>query len=334
MKEALMENKAITPDVIYLGGPVAAKLFTVDIPAMNEEAARIAKEMSSFFDYVPGTVTKQITEAANWIIDLATEYANKSRYVKDEPDRIADAQRYINYWVRKRAEYINRNSEIGTRCPSVMITGAANFPTRKKQKQVEAWDANQRDNYISGDDADRKLRYILLQEHAIVSDDPRAIEKLEKKLAGLKEMQQLMKNVNAYYRKHKTLDGCPDISEKLADKISAEMSQRWRVDSAPFESYELSNNNANIHRIEGRIEELKAKVSAPASEDVTGNGWRMFEDVSSARICFEFDDKPDEETRNVLKSNGFRWSPSNSRWQRQNTSNGMYAAKKVSETLA
>lgn len=43
----------------------------------------------------------------------------------------------------------------------------------------------------------------------ISSDDPNAIQKLEDKLKELQELQDRMKAANAYYRKNKTLDGCP-----------------------------------------------------------------------------------------------------------------------------
>ena len=53
----------------------------------------------------------------------------------------------------------------------------------------------------------------------ISADDDRAVEKLEAKLAGLEVMQEEMKTVNAYYRKHKTLDGCPVLSAEEIGKL-------------------------------------------------------------------------------------------------------------------
>lgn len=38
---------------------------------------------------------------------------------------------------------------------------------------------------------------------------------------------------------------------------------------------------------------------------------------------------PDADTRDALKSNGFRWSPRNKAWQRQLTQNAEYAARRV-----
>jgi hypothetical protein len=141
-------------------------MFTFTPERINEETARRAKEMISFSDYKAGSATAEYTEQVEALIKIAEDFANRSRFVAAEPERIEEAQRYINYYSRKFAEYINKDNEITCRCPSVMIAGPANFPVRKKQKQVAAWDAN-RKNYISLDDAEYKLRYILLAEHPI-----------------------------------------------------------------------------------------------------------------------------------------------------------------------
>ena len=57
------------------------------------------------------------------------------------------------------------------------------------------------------------------------------------------------------------------------------------------------------------------------------------EDSEIMRIQFIFEDKPDEETRNILKNNGFKWAPSQGAWQRQLTPNGKHAARRVKEAL-
>ena len=51
------------------------------------------------------------------------------------------------------------------------------------------------------------------------------------------------------------------------------------------------------------------------------------------RLQVIFDGKPNAEARQIMKSNGFRWSPSNSAWQRQLTDNARYAVKRVQEQL-
>lgn len=69
-----------------------------------------------------------------------------------------------------------------------------------------------------------------------------------------------MKAVNAYFRKHKTLDGCPELTPEQAEKLKADMAQSWHLDkSKPYPAYLLSNNNANIRRVRQRIEELSSR---------------------------------------------------------------------------
>lgn len=73
-------------------------------------------------------------------VDKAYDLAEKVAEARPrETDRVeALAKRYS----KRMAEYMNRESNIGCRCPSVMISGAGNFPVKKKEKQVQAWEKN------------------------------------------------------------------------------------------------------------------------------------------------------------------------------------------------
>lgn len=92
---------------------------------------------------------------------------------------------------------------------------------------------------------------------AISSDDPDALEKLKERVTKLKANQAFMKKVNAYYRKHKTCQGCEGVSEEQAAELDESMKNAYSWETAPFPSYALSNNNQNIKRIEGRIQQLE-----------------------------------------------------------------------------
>jgi hypothetical protein len=136
-----------------------------------------------------------------------------------------------------------------------------------------------------------------------------------------------MKAANAYYRKNKTLDGCPGLSAEQIQKLTASMKNRWygREATQPFEPYSLQNNSAEIRRTKGRIEELTRRSTAVFA------GWQ-FEggevkiNQQDNRLQVFFDGKPDAATRDELKHNGFRWSPNAGAWQRQLNSNTFYAA--------
>lgn len=162
----------------------------------------------------------------------------------------------------------------------------------------------------------------------ISADDPAAIEKLQKKLDGLERSQLIMKEVNAYYRKHGKLDGCALLSPDQIEKLKASMASSWRSDPRPFESYQLTNNNAEIRRVKARIEQL----SKQAQQEFSGwefDGGRVEMNREDNRLQVFFDGKPDADTRAELKSSGFRWAPSVGAWQRQLTDNAIRAADRL-----
>ena len=100
---------------------------------INEDLARRAKEMNSFFDYVPGSATQSYRDAVDEAAALAEQ--QKHRVDPTHHDRI---DRLLDTYARKLAENINKRNEIATRVPSVLIAGPANFPVRKKEKQNRA----------------------------------------------------------------------------------------------------------------------------------------------------------------------------------------------------
>ena len=139
-------------------------------------------------------------------------------------------------------------------------------------------------------------------------------------------MQEEMKTVNAYYRKHKTLEGYPVLSAEEIGKLQSSMASDWRKNPVPYPSYLLTNNNANIRRTRQRIEDLKSQ-SVYAGWAVPGGRAEINEGENRLQLFFE--EKPSEEQRRELKSNGFKWAPSQGAWQRQLTKNAIYAAGRM-----
>lgn len=302
---------------------------------INESAARLAKQMRSFDNYKEGSATAsynaQCAEAAAILEKV------KAKCATDEQRERAEYlySRYCSVL----AEAINRDNEIGTRCPSVLVCGASNFPIRKKEKQIAAWDKNM-ENFRK---ADHYLD-MLKRAHtlAVKSDDPEVLDFLRAKLAGLEEAHALMVSANAYYRKNKTLEGFEGIPADTMAWITRPgvyLPGGRNGDGSPlafygkpFPTYELTNSNANIKRVKQRIETLEAvKASKPIEEEHDGYTYR--ENAEAMRVQFQFDGKPDDETRALLKRNGFRWAPSQGVWQRQLNDNGKYAAHRVMEAL-
>ena len=161
----------------------------------------------------------------------------------------------------------------------------------------------------------------------ILSEDPDAIEKLTKKLNTCKERQAWMKEVNAYYRSHGTIRDMPNMTEERAVRLEAEM-KIFTNDPMPYASFKLSNNNAEIHRLERRIERLKKE------RDVGFVGWefnggKAVANKEKCRLQLFFDEKPDEGKCTTLKRYGFRWVPTEGAWQRLLNDNAIYAADRI-----
>lgn len=273
--------------------------------------------MTSFSDYVPGSATAEYRRA----VDQAAEIAEQQKQTVD-PIHYEKIDRLLDTYARKLAENMNQGYAISARVPSILVAGGSNFPVRKKEKQNRATDANMTEwQQIQG--LLDKIRSAGMG--GISADDPEAVRKLKAKLAGLEQEQERMKAVNAYYRKHRTLDGCPQLTPVEAEQRKAAMARNWRADPKPYESYLLTNNNANIRQTKKRIEKLSAKKETEF-EGWAFEGGEVKMDVQSNRLQVFFHEKPDRDTCSAMRHGGFRWAPSVGAWQRQLTDNAIYAA--------
>jgi DNA-binding Lrp family transcriptional regulator len=162
--------------------------------------------------------------------------------------------------------------------------------------------------------------------------DKDAVEKLTEKLKQLEESQETMKQVNAYYRKNGSLDGCTLISQKTINSIK-DLMIRIPYHTQPFASYELTNNNASIKATKERLEALQKLKEEGTKETIQSEVCKVVENSELMRIQLLFDGVPSEQIRSILKSHGFKWSPYNKAWQRQLTDNARYSTKKVIEQL-
>lgn len=287
---------------------------------INEDLARRAKEMNSFFDYVPGSATAEYHRC----VDKATRIAEAQKQRVD-PIHHEKIDRLLDAYARKLAENTNKRNDIAARVPSILIAGRSNFPVRKKEKQNRADDAAMEEWKLIQGLLD-KIRSTGMG--GVSADEPDAIGKLEAKLDRLEAFQDRMKAVNAYYRKHKTLDGCPHLPAGEIEKLKAEMARSWRTQPKPYESYALTNNNASIRQVKARIEELIRRAET-VYEGWKFDGGEVKMDRETNRIQVFFDERPDRETCSAMRHEGFRWAPSVGAWQRQLNDNAIRAAKRL-----
>lgn len=288
-------NEADTePENVEVPAPVS--------PLIDEEAAKRGKESYSFSDYTPGSATTAYNA------QVAKMRAAAEEQKKQVPEEFhSELDKLVNRYAVKLADWTNRKNRCDASYPSWAIAGPANYNMRKHEKQMNRLDSlftEYNEKIVALENKIENFAYTV-KHRPIMDGDENALEKLREKVAELTEYQECMKQENAEARK--------------AGK------------DAPYPTWELSNNRQNLKRYEDRLKSLEKAKAAPTCEveSVSGDGFKIVRNSDIMRLQFLFDSKPDEETRNVLKKNGFKWAPSQKAWQRQLNRNGEFAAKRV-----
>ncbi len=293
---------------------------------INENLARAAKDANSFSDYVEGSATAQYNAQCARARELAAE-----RKANVPAERHEELDRLVERYCEKLARWTNANNANEASCPSVMISGAGNFPVRKKEKQNARRETLMRE-YGEITALLDKIENYGVGGFPILAGDADAIEKLKAKITEAEAYQQVMKTQNAYYRKHKTMKGCEGVSDNLAEQMDALIPTTWY--KVPHAGWELTNNLANIKRMKERVAALEREKSAEAKVwDTLGLELTIVENKEQMRLQVIFEGKPSAQVRGILKGAAFHWSPSQNAWQRQLTDNARYSLRKALEQI-
>lgn len=267
---------------------------------IDEKLAKRAKENMSFNNYKEGSATQEYN---NTVKEVAEKINSAKEKVSENESKIK-----LDYLLQKfkkdYANWINKHNSNGANHVSVMISGAGNYNMKKHEKYVvregKLWN-----EYESIMDIDSKIDKIVNSENIIKSSDKNALDKLRKKLEQEEKQHQEIKEYN-----------------KMARKEGKE----------PYATYVLQNSNQRIKNIKDRIKHLE-KLSQQETKETEINGIKIIDNVEANRLQIIFNDKPNEDIRKKLKSNGFRWSPSNNAWQRYRGSEAERKAKMIIESM-
>ena len=260
-----------------------------------------------------------------------------SQWVTDDnrAQMTADLERYRVGYVQRLHAYWSSHSRV----VSTMITGPANFPTAANRKRCDSAD-KRCSEWLDWDKKTleklrRKYDPARIARAPIRSDDSEAVQKLRVKLERAQTMQAAMKAANKICRSKKLTDAQKVEQLAAMEGITAESAPQllepdW-AGKVGFPSYALTNNSANIRRIQERIEQLEAEAehreSTPDEYEI--GGVVVVEDAATNRLQIHFDGKPPREMRDRLKANGFHWSPHNVAWQRLLNDAARQAAREI-----
>jgi len=194
---------------------------------------------------------------------------------------------------------------------------------RSQLKRIDQHFAKAQEHHQKAEHYRRRVT-ALESNRAIFSDDPDATEKLVDKIERLKNRQGIMKRANLLIRKADR-DGLADLG--FSDETIANLFKTDFAGRVGFPNYVLTNNSANIRRLEKRLAILQKAQSDETTEEKFPGGIRLVDNVEDNRLQIFFPEIPSEALRRELKSNGFRWSPTLGAWQRHRSNHATYLAK-------
>lgn len=282
---------------------------------------------------------REIEEAARFI-EEALAAIDKALAREQLGDFAEDPEPFVSKAVRAWAAF----QFAGSRTLNWMVTGPARFPVRANEKRMNS----EHNRWIEFESLVKSAPYRavkhakLAQKQALgpVGVVDAELQDLKARLESRELKQRQMKAVNEIIRREKLKEGdgaklSALITERgfpMNPNLCGMVLQPNYMGRGGFEGFQLSNNNAEIKRLQARVAQVEAKaerVEEGEAAERTVNGVRIVEDNSDDRLRLFFDGKPAAPVISALKSRGFRWSPTQGAWQRQLTQNARYAAEAV-----
>jgi len=251
-------------------------------------------------------------EAAKWGKDSGDDEANFQEVY----------EKYFAAWLSAKSN-----------CISSFITGGSNFPVQRAQK------ANDREHaaYQKFMEVVDKVKSRIIKSYQPPVTIDSTLAKAQNELAQRVKNQEMMKTANKIIRASKGAD-CTEKLMKLGliFPVAQELQKPGHCCAYGFATFELTNNLANIKRLEQRVKELQQKVdnrNSGVKNEIESSWFKVEENGELDRIMFYFEGKPATEVIALMKKNAFKWSPTNKAWQRKITGNAQWATKRLIKEL-
>lgn len=311
-----------------------------ELPGLNQESIRRANDVS-FFEH--GSV------AARNALRRVDSYRERNKITDDMTDeqKAYMKQREEEYKQLVTEYYNDSNSRFASN-PSWMVTGPANYNTRRSDKlnnaaQRKAEEYEEKLKRFE-ENTQRKLKSMEPEDAQIARwrqgkykygekidpADPLAEKKYQAKIDYLTEKNEKSKAANKYWNKNHDMSGFDGFSEETNQKLNSQF-KRIYGDNVQNAKSPFSTDSAEIRRNKQQLEQLQNR-KASASNGGGGTsfkGGQVIRNTDMNRLQIKFDEIPDAAMRQKLKSSGWRWSPKNGVWQRQLTDNAERSADSI-----
>ncbi len=288
------------------------KTYSTDIPY---SAAHDAHRGTS---WVPETrAANTITSHGNFMVEVYKEL--HAQATKGGTLGILDEEfeRFRQGYKRHELAYLGSRS----RMVSAMISGPSGYPAERMRKRGDVAHRRLEEVLAFSERAQNAIRRKLRPDLApIMAGDADALDRLQAEIRAAKLNQERMKAANKALKAAGKQGKEAQAFALAALGFTAEQVQelvypKFASYGQGFAHFSLSNNNANIRRMELRVKQITRLRGAEAKEVQTESGIKLVEAPAENRVKLFFPGKPAPEVIQQLKSNGFRWTPSQKCWQ-------------------
>lgn len=276
---------------IPMGLAVQAHSGTSHVPEQRAESLRTAyaQGMATFF---------------NAVLKLAGEAK------RDEA--LADLERFRQGYVDRYLGVLRRRSRV----MSAMITGPANFPTRRNEKAATSYESATDELADYSDRVQRKIVARYSGRESVRTGSAEAVTQLEEKLAKMEAQHAFMKAAN------KVIKGKGDQEAKVAALLELDddltEAAAIKILTVPdcfnhigFAAFELTNSNARIKAAKEQLEKARKLATQVTTTTMIG-AVRVVNNVEDDRLELYFPTRTSQELYQELRSHGFRFTPSKS----------------------
>ena len=221
-------------------------------------------------------------------------------------------------YIIKFKEWVRILFDRHARILSAMITGPANFPTRRNEKANNSYERAVEEFETWRKKAQQAIARRIEAAKSQEQKDEEAWQRIKNDIDNHYLPTNLYKRIETIARK-----GEVELMERAVAYVR-ELNQA-RQHPIFTERHKFFKLPELARIIRKQLESRTGKES----RDMTFEGMIIRYNYAEDRLQILFDQKPNAETIDKLKHSGFRWSPNSGAWQRQLTTNARYAVQRI-----
>jgi hypothetical protein len=275
---------------------------------------------------------KGYVNQVNSVIDEMSELAKS-------PEQEAVLKSEIERYKKGLAEETKAYLAASSRTASSMITGPSNFPVERNRKAMDVVDKRRSELFDWDKRAQESIKKAILDARTpeqYQSDKWRSIKKeLDGNIETITGLDR--GEIRGYNRALfvSSMKGFIDRMAKNGQVEDVKMSLdyiRKAQEGLPKPIFADRNevwNNVKVAEDAARAKEVKGQSGVVDVAEY--QGVRIVNNNDIERVQIFMDEKPSQEIISALKKEGWNWSPSNEAWQRKNTPQSVYSAKRIAD---